>query len=180
MRMTFSQARAGDAAAIAALRNSAADHLSEQFGKGHWSGQVTDRGVRSSMQSGKLIVGRVGGRIVTAARLGTAKPWAIDVTCFTPCERPLYLTDMVVAPDFQGKGIGRRCLAEVIRLARRWRGDAIRLDAYDAPAGAGGFYAGSGFVECGRAIYRGTPQVYYELLLPRPKPRAARPERRSP
>lgn len=43
--------------------------------------------------------------------------------------------------------------------------DAICLDAYDAAAGAGPFYAKCGFREVGRASYRGTPLVYYEMLL---------------
>jgi hypothetical protein len=51
------------------------------------------------------------------------------------------------------------------RIARDWPADAIRLDAYDAPAGAGGFYATCGYTEVGRVRYRGTPLIYYELLL---------------
>ncbi len=178
MRVTFTEAGESDAASIAAVRNAAAADLTSRFGNGHWSGQVTERGVRSSMRSAKLVVGRVGRRMVTVARLGTTKPWAIDIAYFTPCRRPLYLTDMAVAPEWQGQGIGRRCVAEVIRRAARWPGDAIRLDAYDAPAGAGRFYAACGFVKRGHATYRGTPHVYYELLLPRVE--QARPNKRLP
>jgi GNAT superfamily N-acetyltransferase len=165
MRVTFTQAGESDAAAIAAVRNGAADHLTMRFGNGHWSGHVTERGVLSSMPHAKVVVGRIGRRIVATARLGTKTPWAIDVTCFRPCRRPLYLTDMAVAPDWQGKGIGRCCLDAAIRLAEEWPGDAIRLDSYDAAAGAGAFYAKCGFTECGHATYRGTPHVYYELLI---------------
>ena len=43
---------------------------------------------------------------------------------------------------------------------------AIRLDAYDGPAGAGGFYAKCGFTERGRVSYRATQLIYYEMLLP--------------
>ena len=39
------------------------------------------------------------------------------------------------------------------------------LDAYDAEAGAGGFYARSGFAERGHLVYRGNPLIYYERLL---------------
>jgi hypothetical protein len=46
-------------------------------------------------------------------------------------------------------------------------GDAVRLDAYDAVAGAGPFYEKCGFREVGRATYRITPLVYYELTLGR-------------
>jgi len=39
------------------------------------------------------------------------------------------------------------------------------LDAYDAQAGAGEFYRKCGFEEVGRVIYRGTPLIYFQLLL---------------
>jgi hypothetical protein len=39
------------------------------------------------------------------------------------------------------------------------------LDAYDAAAGAGDFYAKRGFPEVGRVTYRGTPLIDFELLL---------------
>ncbi|HEY1600831.1 MAG TPA: hypothetical protein VGG64_14580 [Pirellulales bacterium] len=50
-------------------------------------------------------------------------------------------------------------------MAYGWPADAVRLDAYDASAGAGGFYSHCGFSEVGRPVYRGAPLVYYELLL---------------
>jgi ribosomal protein S18 acetylase RimI-like enzyme len=72
---------------------------------------------------------------------------------------------MAITPARQRMGLGRRCMEEVIRIARAWPADAIRLDAYDADAGAGGFYAKCGCTEMGRVSYRGTPLIYYELLL---------------
>ena len=42
---------------------------------------------------------------------------------------------------------------------------AIRLDAFDAEAGAGAFYARCGWTEVGRAVYRGAPLIYYQFLI---------------
>ena len=164
MRVTFGLARPTDAAIIAALRNAVADHLTLRFGKGHWSGQTSERGVLTALGRGKVILARVGRRVVGVAGLGTRKPWAIDIAYFTPSRRPVYLTGMAVAPDWQGKGIGRRCVEHAIRTAAEWPGDCVRLDAYDAPAGAGGFYAKCGFAERGHVTYRGNPLIYYEFL----------------
>jgi len=41
----------------------------------------------------------------------------------------------------------------------------LRLDAYDAEAGAGAFYPRCGFEERGHASYRGTPLVYFQQRL---------------
>ena len=72
---------------------------------------------------------------------------------------------MAVAPTMQRKGVGRALLKHAAAVAREWPGDAIRLDAYDAAAGAGRFYARCGYREVGRVIYRTVPLIYYEFLL---------------
>ena len=66
---------------------------------------------------------------------------------------------------FQGQGIGRRCLEQAKSVASAVEAEAIRLDAYEGPAGAGGFYAKCGFRERGRVSYRATRLIYYEMLL---------------
>ncbi len=59
---------------------------------------------------------------------------------------------------------GRVCHS-ALRLLKGWPADSIRLDAYDGDAGSGPFYARCGYTEVGRVSYRGTPLVYYELVL---------------
>lgn len=158
-------ATAADAAAIAALRMAAADALTRDYVPGHWSSAVSERGVLHAMRTSRVYVMRQGDELVATLSLATKKPWAIDTSYFTACKRPLYLTDMAVAPSSQRRGIGRLCVEEARDLSRAWPGDAIRLDAYDAAAGAGPFYEKSGFREVGRVTYRGTPLVYFEMLV---------------
>lgn len=151
--------------AIAALHNAASGALTARFGVGHWSSLVTERGTAAAQRHARVRVGRIGTRIVTVLRLATKKPWAIDVSYFTSVKRPLYVTGMTVSVAHQGQGLGRLAMADAIAVARAWPADALRLDAYDATAGAGGFYARCGFQECGRVVYKKDPLVYYELLL---------------
>lgn len=150
---------------IAALHNAAAGALTARFGEGHWSSLVTERGTAAAQRHARVRVGKSGKRILTVLRLATKKPWAIDVSYFTPVKRPLYLTGMTVAVTHQGEGLGRLALEDAIEVARKWPADSIRLDAYDADAGAGAFYAKCGFRERGRVVYKGDPLVYYELML---------------
>lgn len=165
MRLTFSDATPQDAPAIAALRNAAAGALTALHGQGHWSSLVTERSVLLDRRRARIRVGRHERRIYTVLSLGTRKPWAIDASHFTQVKRPLYLTNMAVMVAYQRCGLGRQAIEDAIGVARDWPADAIRLDAYDAAAGAGPFYTRCGFHERGRVVYRGDPLVYYELLL---------------
>jgi GNAT superfamily N-acetyltransferase len=166
VRLKFRDATAKDIPIIAALQNAASGALTARYGAGHWSGLTTERSAELSLRHGRVRLGISEKRIVTLHRLATKKPWAIDVSYFTPVKRPLYLTGMAVSVEHQGQGLGRLALADARAIAEAWPADSIRLDAYDAEAGAGAFYARCGFEERGRVVYKRDPLVYYELLLP--------------
>jgi GNAT superfamily N-acetyltransferase len=154
-----------DAKEIAALRCAAADDLTVRFGKGFWSSNATEKGVLLAMKRGRVVIATREDAITGTMTLSTWKPWAIDKSYFTKVEKPLYLTSMAVAPKLQGQGVGRAMLAAAEQAARDWPAQAIRLDAFDADAGAGAFYAKCGYRETGRATFRSVPLIYYEKLL---------------
>jgi ribosomal protein S18 acetylase RimI-like enzyme len=158
-------ATADDAAALAALRTAVAEHLTRQYGKGPWSSAASEKGVLYHLRTSRVCVAKNEKGLIASLRLATKKPWAIDKTYFSACQKPLYLTDMAVQPALQRSGIGRLCLEEAQRIVKEWPGDAIRLDAFDAAAGAGDFYRKCGFREVGRVTYRNTPLIYFEMLL---------------
>jgi GNAT superfamily N-acetyltransferase len=165
MRIKAEIGRAEDALDIVALRMAVAGKLTAKYGSGHWSGIATEKGVLFDLRNSSVFVVRQRGQLVATWRLVTKKPWAIDVSYFRPCRRPLYLLSMAVTPDLQRQGIGRLCVEEIRKIARQWPADAIRLDAYDAPAGAGPFYGKCGFKDVGRATFRGCPLAYFEMPL---------------
>ena len=165
MRLRFRDATEKDVAIIAALHNAAAGALTARFGAGYWSSLSTERGAQLSLRHARVRLGIAGKQIVTVLRLATKKPWAIDVSYFTPVKRPVYLTGISVSVAHQGQGFGRLALDDARAIAKEWPADAIRLDAWDAKAGAGAFYLKNGFRECGRVVYKGDPLIYYELVL---------------
>lgn len=165
LRLKFRDATLDDVAAIAALQNAAAGALTARFGPGPWSTLVTERAAAYAQRQARVRLGREGKRILTVLRLATKKPWAIDVAYFTPVKRSLYLTGMAVSVAHQGQGLGSLALEDACTIAAQWPADALRLDAYDADAGAGGFYTRRGFTERGRVVYKGDPLLYYERLL---------------
>jgi GNAT superfamily N-acetyltransferase len=156
---------AADAAEIAALRVRAANDLTQRFGKGFWSSAATEGGVLQAMKQGKVLIATKAGTVAGTLALSTRKPWAIDAACFTRVKTPIYLTSMAVDPELQRQNIGRGMLAVAEDMARSWPGQAIRLDAFDAEAGAGEFYERCGYKERGRAVFRSVPLIYYERLL---------------
>ena len=165
MRVMFADACESDLATLQALHAGAAAALTARFGEGRWSRDGFGKRIDAMPGRSRIRVGRLDREIVASLRLQTKKPWAIDVAYFSAARKPLYLTGMAVSAPHQGHGIGRAALDDAREIALGWGADAIRLDAYDAPAGAGGFYRRCGFSECGRVSYRGNPLQYHELRL---------------
>jgi GNAT superfamily N-acetyltransferase len=163
--LKFADAKLDDVGVIAGLQNAAAGALTARFGAGHWSSLVNERSAELALRHARVRIGRSGRRVLTVLRLATKKPWAIDVSYFTPVKRPLYLTGMAVSVAHQGQGLGCQALEDARAVAQAWPADAIRLDVYDAQAGAGQFYTKCGYQERGRVVYKGNPLVYYELQL---------------
>jgi len=165
MQIELERARPEDAAALVALRTAVNQRLASKFGEGYWIAKLTERGALFAMRNFMVYVVRGKSELIATLALSKKKPWAIDKTYFTRSERPVYLIAMAVHPRLQSTGIGTECIAQARRIALAHSADAIRLDAYDTPAGAGEFYRKCGFSEMGRATYRGAPLIYYELLL---------------
>lgn len=165
MKLTFSIATPADAPALAALHTAAAADLTRRYGTGFWSHVATERSVIASMRYARVLIARRGKTIVGTLRLANKKPWAINVSYFTPVKKVIYLTGMAVLPRLQRQGIGRVLLQKAVEEARAWPADAIRLDAFDADTGAGGFYARCGFCETARVVYKKDPLIYFELVL---------------
>jgi GNAT superfamily N-acetyltransferase len=165
MRLKLQVATAGDVSGLVSLRTAVNQHLIAQYGKGYWAAGLTEKGVLFAMRTSTVYVAKARNRVIATLALSTRKPWAIDKKYFSASERPLYLTSMAVAPERQRTGLGRLCIDEVRRIARKWPSDAIRLDAFDTGAGAGEFYAKCGFREVGRVSYRNVPLIYFEMLV---------------
>ncbi len=177
--LSIALAAPADAPDLAALHTAVAERLTRDFGQGHWSSVVTEKGVLRNMEHNRVLVARDGDRLVGTLSLVTKKPWAIDPAYFTAVRRPLYLLNMAVDPASQRGGIGRFLVEEAKAVARAWPAEAIRLDAYDAEAGAGVFYAKCGFREVGRVVFRTVPLAYFEALVPTERAGTGVPPERS-
>src|SRR5687768_13660835 len=136
MKLSVRTANDEDTPEIVALRNAVAEHLTNQYGRGHWSSCVRAQNVTRALRTSHVLVAQSNKGIVGTLRLETKKPWAIDLDYFTAVGRSLYLHDLAVFPERQGQGIGKCLVEQAKQVARAWPSDAIRVDAYDAAAGA--------------------------------------------
>jgi len=164
MKLTFATATESDAPALNDLHAAVSGDLTRRYGPGGWSTAGRVRSALFDTKFTRTVIALSGTTIVGTLHLQTKKPWAIDIAYFTPVERALYLTSMAVAPGLQRQGIGGALMVEATKQAKAWPADALRLDAFDAAAGAGGFYTKCGFSERGHVIYRHAPLAYFEML----------------
>jgi GNAT superfamily N-acetyltransferase len=165
VKLSIREAVVADAQEIANIRIDAANDLTARHGEGFWSSNATEKGVLAGIDKGKVLVATTAGAIVGTLTLSARKPWPIDTSYFSKARTPVYLTSMAVTPRLQGHGVGRALLSAAEDTCRAWPAHAIRLDAFDADAGAGAFYSRCGYREVGRAVFRGVPLIYFERSL---------------
>jgi GNAT superfamily N-acetyltransferase len=158
--LSIGPASADDAVEIAALLTEAREALSQHRGRRRRAVRVES--VRREIGRSLVLIGRVEGEIVATARLDRRKPWAARLDDFIPSPTAIYVHDVAVAPLHQRRGYGRGILNHVYEIARERKIKALRVDAYDAPWGAGEFYLRCGYVEVSRTTYRGVPLSWFE------------------
>jgi GNAT superfamily N-acetyltransferase len=163
--LSLSSASESDADEIAALRNTVAADVAERSGLSGDARRTTAKGILYDLRHGQILIARRKDRIVGSLVLVKKKPWAIDVTYFSPVQSQLYVVSMNVDPALQRKGIGSQLIEYAKKTAKAGGYEAIRLDAFESSPWAVAFYASCGFSERGRTIYRAARLVYFECLL---------------
>ena len=118
-------------------------------------------------ESGALYLIEAEGTAVGTLRLTDRKIGFYHSAWFARPDDPAgYLLDMAVHPDQQRRGVGRRAMQMMERLAQQAGLQAVRLDAYQGPAGAGDFYKKCGYALVHKGEMRGVGLEYFEKLLP--------------
>lgn len=151
---------------IRALRVAAADELTRRAGRGHWSDVSFFPILHRAIFGGSLFVIEEGGEILASFTLDTIVAEYCKKEWFThPADPAFYLRSLSVRVDRQGRGVGRRAMQAAEDLARKRGMKALRCDAYDGAASAGGFYEKCGFRPLRGGTVDGTPVTFYEKLL---------------
>ncbi len=163
--VSISVAKRSEIGALAALRIAVAERMTQEFGEGHWSSRPSRAEVLRQLRASRVLVARRDAAIVGTVRLVQALPGVIDTRAFTPVASAFYVLGLAVAPECRGAGIGRRLMDAAKETARSRGAQALWLDAYEHPAGAGAFYAKCGFRMVGRTKLQDLPLLWFEWLV---------------
>ena len=163
-RLSFRFATQADVPELLELGLAIDADQAERFGDDRYATTLNKKAVACSLTASRTVVATRRGRIVATVKMETKKPWAIDLSYFTPACKAVYLHNVNVHPKLQRSGVGYQLMQRVKQVAKEWPVDAIRLDAYDGPSGAGPFYGKCGFTKLGHAVYRRVPLIYYEYV----------------
>jgi len=161
-------AKAWDIVPIHRLRKAAAAELTRQFGEGPWSRVSLISTAERALLGRKLYTILVNDEIAGTVTL-TAEPIAyFEPGWFAnPASPALYLHSMSVHPRWQRRGIGRQALLQAEDVARQKNLPFIRLDSYDGPASAAGFYEGAGYAQVTAVSGGGVKLKIYEKKIAR-------------
>jgi ribosomal protein S18 acetylase RimI-like enzyme len=162
--LSISLATRRDVPALAALHASVAREMTREFGKGGWSEYPTVAGVRRQLGASRVLVARCAADVVGTVRLARAQPALFDAAAFTPVANAYYVLGLAVAPGTRRRGVGRALIESAKEATRAAPMDALWLDVYDHPAGAGSFYEKCGFRRVGKVSHNRTVLIGYEWL----------------
>jgi predicted N-acetyltransferase YhbS len=150
-----------DARALTALRTAVAQGLTLEHGGGPWSAFPSRATVVRQLRASNVLVARHGQEVVGTVRLIRANPLLLDASAFTPADVAIYLIGLAVATQCRGQGVGRQLVEACKGIVRAWSAQALWLDSYEHPAGAGPFYEKCGFRKVGATAFKETPQPHY-------------------
>ena len=154
--MLLTQATAHDFPAICALYEAVcADMLAHGLNQWHW-GQYPNEGlVRASLEAGTLYVCREGDDLLCAVTVdATFEPEYADVNWHCGVN-PGTFHRIAIAPQAQGKGLGRLIMADVLQILRDEGYDALHADTLCENARALHLYKSLGMCEVGQVFYPG-------------------------
>ena len=132
-----------------------------------WGDYPTEDFLRKSLDAGTLYIAREGDALLCAVTIDThfdpeyaSVNWLFGV-------KPGAFHRLAIAPDQQGKGLGKKIVAAVCDILRSQGCDTLRIDTYAPNAAAQKLYAAIGMRKAGEVkfFHRELPFYCYELPL---------------
>ncbi|MBM3290440.1 MAG: GNAT family N-acetyltransferase [Candidatus Hydrogenedentes bacterium] len=142
-----------------------------RLGLDHWKPPTPKDVFREYARTKEVFAVRDGEGLVATFTIGFDPPEPYPPSSWVDAaHRAVYLNKLAVHPRAQGRGLGRRCMETVERLARERGCDTVRFDALTRNAPLLAFYDRLGYARRGAMyvydeIARGWDIVLYEKVL---------------
>ncbi len=169
--LCFRPAEAGDAKAVATMRIAANEKLTRLLGPGPWTRKIHVGSIRERIRDADVETLRRSTLFVLSD--GDDTLGSVIVSTYSPGfwkqmywqegrAHALGVFNLVVHPDVQSQGLGKRVMNEVERLAQAHSLAYVRLDAYAFNPYSVGFYRAIGYDERAQIDLRGCDLVLFE------------------
>ena len=166
--MLLTQATQHDFSAICALYQSVCAAMNAAGNdQWVWGDYPTETFLQGSLDAGTLYIAKEADALLCAVTIDTSfDPEYADVNWLFGV-KPGAFHRLAIAPDQQGKGFGRKIIADVCDILRAQGCDTLRIDTYASNEVAQKLYAAIGMRKAGevRFFHRELPFYCYELPL---------------
>ena len=162
------KATQSDFAAICSLYQSVcagmADSASPQW---VWGEYPNEEFLQASLDAGTLYIAKEDDNLLAAVTIDTCFDEEYETVNWLFGQKPGAFHRLAIAPEQQGKGLGKKIIADVCDILRSQSCDTLRIDTYANNLAAQKLYEKIGMRKAGevRFFYRPLPFYCYELPL---------------
>ncbi len=132
-----------------------------------WGEYPSEDFLRETLDAGALYVAKEGETLLCAVTVDTHFDPEYEGVNWLFGTKPGAFHRLAIAPDQQGRGLGRQVIEEVGRILREMGCDSLRIDTYSPNENARKLYGRVGFRAAGevRFFHRPLPFICYEMPL---------------
>ncbi|MDD6050761.1 MAG: GNAT family N-acetyltransferase [Clostridiales bacterium] len=165
--MMLMKATAADFSAVCVLYRTICDQMAaDDSPQWVWGVYPSDDILQESLAAGTLYVAREGETLLAAVTVDTCFEPEYEGVNWLFGTRPGAFHRLAIAPDQQGRGLGRKLLNDVMALLRDLGCDALRIDTYATNLHAQRLYESCGMRKAGEVIFAHRPLPFYCYELP--------------
>ena len=161
------KATQSDFSAICSLYESVcaamADSASPQW---VWGEYPAEDILQETLDAGTLYIAKEGDDLLAAVTIDTCFDEEYETVNWLFGQKPGAFHRLAIAPEQQGKGLGKKIIADVCDILRSQSCDTLRIDTYEKNLAAQKLYTGLGMRKAGEVRFFHRPLAFYCYELP--------------
>ena len=166
MTLIFKQADTQQADRLYEILRACGQDMKTRFELTHWDPLYPLEFFEKDVLAGKVYAVSENGELIATFTM-SVEPlvYYFSQLWSDPSIVAMYVNHMAVLPEYQGKGVGRKCMERIEQDSLELGCGAVRLDAYEKNEHAVKFYDQLGYERREIIMYRGLPLLCFDNLL---------------